>query len=341
MAHISTLFVEKLAELLSPGDDNEGRTKARALYLAAGLEPDAGPDGPNTLEANRFFALFEHLVQAVPDGRGYGVRLGAVMRCDDYGPFGLAFKSAPDLLGSFKRVERYGRVVTSIANYTVEARTKSSFMAINPGDNTRLGQRMTNELALAAGTALCREVSMSDASPSAVYFSHERPADLTPFEQHFRCPLFFGADRDGFEMAAEALTAGNLLGDDGLSKFFDAHLDQALADFVDDSRIDHKVCSEVSRALSQGVPAVGDVAARLGMSARTLQRRLAEHGYVYQQLVETTRQSLAERLLSQTDFAIAEIAFLTGYSEQSTFSRAFKRVSGQTPASFRREGALH
>ncbi|MEO1115443.1 MAG: helix-turn-helix transcriptional regulator, partial [Pseudomonadota bacterium] len=81
---------------------------------------------------------------------------------------------------------------------------------------------------------------------------------------------------------------------------------------------------------------IADVAARLGLSARTLQRRLAAQGHAFQDLVDEARQELAVRLLRRTDYALAEVAFLTGFAEQSAFTRAFKRWRGETPAHFRR-----
>ena len=71
------------------------------------------------------------------------------------------------------------------------------------------------------------------------------------------------------------------------------------------------------------------------MSGRTLQRRLADQGYSYQTLVDESRRQLAKRLLQQTDFSLVEVAFMTGFSEQSAFARAFKRWAGQTPRSYR------
>ena len=258
------------------------------------------------------------------------------MRCDDYGAFGLAFKSAVDLWGSFQRVERYGKVVTSIANYTVERGDGSAFMALRPDAETRLGLRMTNELAVAAATSLSREVCTQDFSPVAVFFSHEAPEALSVYESHFHCPVQFGADRDGLEISDELLHAGNRLGDARISEFFDTHLEKELAQYEGDARLDERVRIQITQALSEGVPRISDVAERLGMSSRTLQRRLATHGHVYQDLVDAARRDLAEQLLRRTEFALAEIAFLTGYAEQSTFTRAFKRWHGQTPASFRR-----
>ncbi len=283
-----------------------------------------------------FFGLLEHIARDYEHGRSIAIRAGASMCCDDYGAFGLAFKSAVDLWGSFQRVERYGKVVTSIANYTVVPGEGSAFMALRPDQGTRLGSRMTNELAVAAATALSREVCQQDFAPAAVLFSHEQPEDLSAEKAHFRCPVHYAADRDGLEISDELLRAGNRLGDARISQFFDSHLERQLAQYSDDVRLEERVRVQITQALSEGAPKIFDVSARLGMSSRTLQRRLAEQGHVYQVLVDAARRDLAEKLLRSSDFALAEIAFLTGYAEQSTFTRAFKRWHGQTPASFRR-----
>ena len=73
----------------------------------------------------------------------------------------------------------------------------------------------------------------------------------------------------------------------------------------------------------------------VGRSGRTLQRKLSADGFSYQQLIDDARRTLAERLLQKTEYSLQEIAFLTGFSEQSAFTRAFKRWAGQTPRSFR------
>lgn len=67
-----------------------------------------------------------------------------------------------------------------------------------------------------------------------------------------------------------------------------------------------------------------EIAGRLNMSARTLQRRLSDHGLSFQTLVDASRRELAERLLKQTEYTLSEIALLTGFSEQSAFTRAFR-----------------
>lgn len=86
------------------------------------------------------------------------------------------------------------------------------------------------------------------------------------------------------------------------------------------------------RGPSRSLP---EVAKALGLSERTLQRRLAEEGVVFADLAASVREDLARRLLTDRTVAIAEIAYLLGFSDQSSFTRWFKRRTAQTPAAFR------
>lgn len=285
---------------------------------------------------NDFFDLLERIDELSPHGRSVPIHVGAAMRCDDYGAFGLAFKSAPDLLGSYARVERFGKVVTSIANFRVVPSDAAISMQVIQARERRKGLTMTNELALAAAMALSQEVSGDGFAPIAVHLMSERPADDRVFREHFQCPITFDADRDAFEIDASVARRANRLFDDGIAKFFESHLAQQLRQFSDRSELEHRVVDLISSVLSEGVPTLTDIAGRLGMSSRTLQRRLSADGLAYQDLVMDARMALAQKLLRQTDYALAEIAFLTGFSDQSTFTRAFKRRHDLTPARFRR-----
>lgn len=330
MGWISLLFVRKVVDFAT--EDEEERA---ALAQRVGLQPEAPVDPQQMLGDAEFFALLERIAVGLPGGRAVGVRVGASMRCDEYGAFGLAFKTAVDLAGSYERVERYGKIITSLANFRRVPGDGTTFMEVIEGRGARLGLRMVNELALAAALALSREVSRRELEPTAVWFAHEAPEDLSDFEAHFRCPLRFSTGRDALEIPDARLRTPNRLGDAGVSEFFVAHLDDALTDLPADDVLGRRVRTEISRALSEGVPALSRTARRLGMSARTLQRRLAEQGLAYQSLVDEAREELADRLLRESDYSLAEVAFLTGFSDQSTFGRAFKRWRGQTPRAYR------
>ena len=263
------------------------------------------------------------------------LRVGASMRCDEYGALGLAWKSAPDLRGCYDRIERYARVMTSVSSYEVRDAEEGVYLHLHRDGERRLGLRLSNENTIASAVSISQQVSTGTFQPLAVYFKHSAPGSTEAHERHFGCPAHFGSGMDGLLVSHETIGRPNRLGDPSIAGFFDTHLEAELSKLGDEETLDQRVRIQVSRVLSEGVPKVSDIARRLGMSGRTLQRRLSDRGVSFQSLVDEARRQLAERLLRQTPYPLAEVAFLTGFSDQSAFQRAFKRWAGQTPRSFR------
>lgn len=257
------------------------------------------------------------------------------MRSDEYGAFGLAWKSAPDLRGSYVRSARYGRVLGSAETYSLEPDGENIFYRLDEAGDGSLGMVLSNEASMSAVVTISQEVCTAPFVPLSVQFKHAPRGDTAVYESHFGCPVRFNANRDGVVVSQDTLDIPNKLGDETIAQFFDRHLETELAALQDDSGLEQRVRITVSQALSEGVPTLSDVASALGASSRTLQRRLADKGYSFQDLVDLARRELAEQLLRETQYSLAEIAFLTGFSEQSGFTRAFKRWAGQTPRSYR------
>ncbi|MDJ0521165.1 MAG: AraC family transcriptional regulator ligand-binding domain-containing protein [Planctomycetota bacterium] len=323
MGWIPVLFARKALDLAG----TDVARPFRHLLARPGSEP--------MMRDADFFDLLEHLRREAPDGRSIPVRVGASMRCNDYGAFGLAFKSAIDLGSSYRRVERYGRVVTTTSNFRLLPGDDTSLFEVIPGSPDRTGLRLTNELALAAAVSISREVYERPFTPVAVHLSQDAPDDSTAFDTHFGCPMHYNADRDALEVSAVQLEQPNRLGDDSISRFFDTHLDGALAELPSVGGLIQRVKSEISNALSEGTPTLSEIATRLAMSRRTLQRRLAEEDVNFQDVITEVQHTLAKQLLRASDCELVEIAFLTGFSDQSSFGRAFKRWTGETPRSYR------
>jgi AraC-like DNA-binding protein len=329
MGQITSLFVRKVLDQADNGVDKG------ALLRSIGIEPDSPVDPSRMLSDTDYYAFLERLAEVDANPTTLPLRAGAAMRCDDYGAFGLAWKSATDLRGSYARAERYARILTSVSTYQVETTEAGAIMHLHRTGERRLGLRLSNEATIASIASISRQVSTQTFTPVAVYFKHPAPKTTTDHEAYFGCPVHFDTHRDALLVSGDALRAPNKLGDENISRFFDTHLEAELAKLEDDSSLEQRVRIQVSRTLSEGVPKISDVAGRLGMSGRTLQRKLSDNGYSYQTLVDEARRMLAERLLRQTDYSLGEVAFMTGFSEQSAFTRAFRRWAGQTPRSYR------
>lgn len=329
MGRITSLFVHKVIAQVDESVD------VAALLRAVGVDPDAPIDPKVMVSADDYYAMLESVAEQDPSALDLPLRVGASMRLDEYGAMGLAWKSAPDLRASWDRAERFAKVLTSTTTYEVREVNLGAWLILHREGARRLGMRLSNEASIASLLGISRQVTDADVRVLEVSFEHPAPETTALHERHFACPVRFGAEHDALLLDWATLQRPNRLRDPGTSQFFVNHLAKELEALGDEESLAYRVRSEVGQALSDGVPTISDTARRLGMSSRTLQRRLSSSGHTYQQLIDEARRQLAEKLLRQTEYSVQEVAFLTGFSEQSAFTRAFKRWAGQTPRSFR------
>jgi AraC-like DNA-binding protein len=329
MSQITSLYVHKIVSQAGPG------VATADLLESLGITSGAAVDPKQMVSSAKFYDFFASLVGRDPDGLSLPLRIGASMKSDDYGAFGLAWKTAPCLRGSYTRSERYGRVLGGAETYTLEHTDDGCLFNLEKAGDGRLGMLLSNEASLSAVDVISREVTTASFAPLAVYFKHAARGDASVYETHFGCPVRFESGRDALLVSEDHLDAPNRLGDETVVSFFDRHLEQELAARAIDDGLEHRVRRAVASVLSEGVPTLSAIASELGLGSRTLQRRLSDSGLSFQGVVDMARRELAQRLLRETDYSLAEIAFLTGFSEQSGFTRAFRRWAGQTPRSYR------
>jgi AraC-like DNA-binding protein len=169
-----------------------------------------------------------------------------------------------------------------------------------------------------------------------VEFTHPRPTSVLEHERIFACPVVFGADTCQMVIPREAWDAPRVGADPMLFSVLDGHARTLLDQQPADTTIVGRVRDAIGVALRGGDPGLESVAKQLGMSPRTLQRRLGEQSAIFNEVLDTMRFGAAKSYLAQRNIAATEIAYLLGFAEQSSFNRAFKRWAGQTPGEFRR-----
>lgn len=329
MGQITSLFAHKVAGIAEKSID------ISAMLSGMGIDPDAPVDPSLMVNDSDYYRFLENIARAEQSGHTLPLRAGNSMRCDDYGVFGLAWKTASNLRASFTRSERYWRVLTSVSVYSVEPTDDGAFAHLHRDGVRNLGTRLSNEATLASMFTMSREVSIQPVKLNGVFFKHPGPEIETDHEAFFGCPVYFNTDSDALLIADESMQSRNKLADAGITQYFETQLEAEISQIGEEDALDKRVKNQVANALSEGVPNVSDIASALAMSGRSLQRKLSAQGFSYQELVDGARRELAERLLIQSKHSLSDIAFLTGFSEQSSFNRAFKRWAGQTPRSYR------
>jgi AraC-like DNA-binding protein len=173
-------------------------------------------------------------------------------------------------------------------------------------------------------------------SPSCIHFGHT-PDDVGAFVRVLGCEVRPRSSWNGLVIPIESWRLPLRRRDAVLRAILESHADAILARLPNRSGL----ALEVQRALASRVAAgsvnIDTVARQLAMSGRTLQRRLAEEGVSFQQLLDQARKEAAIRYLSEPLLAICEVAYLVGYSEPAPFHGAFKRWYGVTPEMYRQQ----
>lgn len=308
------------------------------LLRRVGLSPQASARDAarEVVGSDAYYDLLERVTAHGDDA--LPLRYATLLQPDDLGALGLALKTAPTARDALLRLVRYILVLSDTLEYALQpAHGGAALVMARPGP--RRGAQLANECALAAVVTMLRSVTGDDVRPTAVTFRHPAPASTDAHVAFFRCPVRFAAEHNAILLTDAVLETPASLADEGLSSYLLAELDEIKRSSADRS-LAEQVAAAVTDALPDGVPRRAQIARRLGMSERTLHRRLADDDTTFHEIARGAQLDVARSLLTQTPNTLGEIAFLTGFSDQSAFSRALRVETGQTPLEYRTSGPV-
>jgi AraC-like DNA-binding protein len=214
-----------------------------------------------------------------------------------------------------------------------ESRTGARWVLRTPRRPRGLG-RYVHELVLAYALARIREGAGDDLAPLGVRFAHARPPDLRAMGHFFRCDFEFGAETSAMEFSAQVLARPMRLADPKAVATV-APLVEASLPVASRPSFAQRVAAQVSASLPDGCDAT-NVARALHMSQRTLHRRLEQEQTRFGEVADAVRLERARKLLADPSLALVDVALRLGFADLATFSRAFKRWTGQPPGQWRR-----
>ena len=164
----------------------------------------------------------------------------------------------------------------------------------------------------------------------------DRPAgDATAHEAYFGCAVRFGAPRDRLVLHRADLDRPFASYNQELLEMLSPALERALADCESRSTLSGQVKWLMKRHLATRRPDMRAIARQLALSERTLQRRLADEGTRFQDVLTQARRELAREYLANRQLEMADVAFLLGFDDQNSFFRAFRQWEGETPSRWR------
>ena len=253
-----------------------------------------------------------------------------VPRPDQYGIVGYAMMSSPDLLSGLTRLIRYLCLVSDAVCITLESDHGGRLVKLELFGGECPMPRQRYDYAILTLLTLCRWMLGRPLKPLYAYFMHAVPMSLAAYNEAFNAPLQFDAGFNGFLISEEDVASKLPTAIPQLAELHDRIAGQALRRLVK-ADTTHRAREAIARQLQDGSPLRSTIAAELTMSDHTFQRRLASEGTSFTNLVDDTRKELAQHHLADPRVTFAEIAYLLGYADQSTFFRATHRWFGEHP----------
>ena len=293
----------------------------------AGLPDDLFARGPLSVPTEAYFRLWRGLEEEAGDPL-LPIRIGRAITVEVFDAPIFAALCSPNLLTAVRRLARYKLLIGPMALHVHEGERSCAL------ELEWLGTPLEPPAALVATelvffVQLARLATREEIVPLAVT-TPRPPEPGDAYSQYFGCPVERGS-RHGVTFSAIDAGRPFLTANEQMWKFFQPELRRRLSELDESATFAERVRGALLELLPGGSSSLESVARKLAVSSRTLQRRLRAEASSFQQVLDTTREELARHYLSSSELTGAEIAFLIGFDEPSSFFRAFQSWTGQTP----------
>ena len=309
------------------------------LLRRVGLTPEVIADPEERLSVRSQIALLDEAAIALQDDC-----LGFTLACDfDPRALGLLYyvmASSQTLGDALKRVARYSQTTNEalVVRYQEGNRL---IISLSYSGVPRHSDTHQIEFCMFAVLRICRVLTGQNLVPQHFWISHHRSGTTNSEMARFvGTAVEFGATADEFALNANAGELPLIHADPYLNNLLLKYCEAALADRRGDtSQLRTRVENAISSLLPHGRVLVEDVARSLGMSERTLARKLSDEGLNFTEILQQLRRDLAVRYFDDPKLDISKIAWPLGFNEVSAFTHTFKRWIGKTPSQMRTTAA--
>ncbi|ABM19662.1 AraC family transcriptional regulator [Marinobacter nauticus] len=309
------------------------------LFEKADLKPEILGSDEGRIDGEQLQA-FIHLLTEHTGNPVLGLETGDYVQPGSYSVLGYITMSCATLGEAVTRIAPYEKLVGDMGTTRLKMKGDSATLiwTCNFTDPVVWPQVVDNVFASWINYARWLADS-TDATPLEVRLRRPSPGPEheKAYALRWQCPVQFDAEEDSVTFAQSLLATRLRQPDPLLRKTLEAHALSQLALLDTDTDLTSKVKQSIQKQLAEGITRQDMVAEDLGMTSRTLQRKLSQEGVSYQKLLDEVRQQMAEDYLQNTDMSIPDIALRLGYSETTSFHRKFKAATGKTPGDFRRQ----
>jgi AraC-like DNA-binding protein len=324
------LTADGVATRLATRELRKARIDPGPLLAKAGISLLKPGGELKRVKAESQIRFLEFAAEALGDS-ALGLHLAQHFDLRECGMLYYVLAASPNLGEAIQNLAHYLAVANESIGLRISERTKNTVLAVSY-KIPRLSDRLFAEYGYAVVLRAFRELTGRNVSPTAVTFIHGRNTDKAEFIRFYGCPVRFNAAADTMVLPTESLSLPILTSDKYLLEILKSACDEVLAKRGEiSSTLRAKVENEIVQLLPHGKAQVEKVAGNLGMSTRTLARRLSEEGTSYAAILNELRRDLSARYLKDPALSLNQIAWLLGYSMVTSLNHAFRRWTGSSP----------
>jgi AraC-like DNA-binding protein len=302
------------------------------------LTPELIADPEGRLSVRSQIALLDEAAMALKDDC-LGFTLAREFDPREIGLLYYVMASSQTLGDALKRVARYSKVTNEALVFGYREGNRL-IISLSYSGVPRHSDRHQIEFCMFGLLRICRVLTGQNIVPQHFSIAHHRSEGIAEMARFVGTKVEFGSDRDEFALNLDARELPLVHSDSYLNDLLVKYCEAALADRRDDtSQLRTKVENAIASVFPHGKVLVEDIARSLGMSERTLARKLSDEGLNFTEIFQQLRRDLAVRYLKDRKLHVSKIAWLLGFREVSAFTHAYKRWTGKTPSQMRTAGA--
>lgn len=308
------------------------------LMSAHGLAIDH-IDATARIERTKELQILDDILQLDSD-ETQGLNVGAQMGIGGYGPFSMLVLTSRNPYTAFQTGVKYQALTYVFGDIRLELLGEQSRLTLEPLSTPKHIERFLVCRDMAGTYRFMRDVfQMSGLSAplNEVHFTMPPPKHTQAFENLFDCPIHFNQASNSIIFDTRLLRTEFSQANESAFELYRSQCDRQL---LEASSHDDSISTSLQHYLSMfnyEIPSVVEAAHTFGMSERTLRRQLKAEDQSYQKILDKVRYNKAQDWLSHSRLSIEDIAIKLGYQEAAAFNHAFKRWSGSTPSSYRKQ----
>lgn len=277
-----------------------------------------------------------HAAERCTGDPGFGLKVGAEFTPMSISGVGFALQSAATLREAVVMVQRFQRLISDGGRFQVLAGDSATWLVYHPRQGKLAFSPHQIEAVLAAVVGFASWVTGTRMEPLRVQFSQPRLGPLQGYQAAFHCPVEFEQAFSGVLVDNTVLDQPLPQADPQLAQVHKRYTKARLAALSMNSASMPEIRRWLAARLGPVLPRRADAAEALGISERTLARRLRKQGQTFDGLLDDVRRERALQAVAETGAALPEIAESLGFAEVSTFYRAFRRWTGLPPVRWRK-----